>query len=447
MASIIETIALGGVRKSDGTVNAGGRVFLTRPGSANISVTAYADRDKSAAATVDGGGYLLDGAGRAALFIDEPCNVRVEDSDGVSVGSFTIEPSTSAGIVEVINPGFTGIDPVSGQYVSGGRTYLDDVLSSIYSSLGGVDGKFLGAYGTTSLRVAQMLGLVLTPQMFGAVGNGSSDDSVPWQLMADAHSSSRIPCVIPPASYVIGTTVTFQADALVLGVGTNSTDTLGSRIIGSNGTTGPLVFGADAIVSGLYLTHSSACTGAAITVGARSTLRNVFIGATPYTTGLAAASGAHAIHCELRGSTNAFTGAVVMNNCTVSGASSTGTYVAQTAASDLSLFTSNTADMANGGNTTPTIGSTGQVIAYQRIRGTSAGSGAVNATSVPVGPKTLYLDLFNNSGGAFTFNLNAQYHGTSAAPAPANGQRIVASYTWDPTGAVWQMLGITGSFA
>jgi hypothetical protein len=96
--------------------------------------------------------------------------------------------------------------------------------------------------------------------------------------------------------------------------------------------------------------------------------------------------------------------------------------------------------MANGGNTTPTLGSYGEVVACHRIRGTSAGSGTVNATATPTYTKFLALDLFNNSGGAYTFTMNAQYH-VSANPAPGNGSRILLLLMWDPTGGFWVQCG------
>lgn len=68
----------------------------------------------------------------------------------------------------------------------------------------------------------------------------------------------------------------------------------------------------------------------------------------------------------------------------------------------------------------------------------AAGAGTVNAPTNPQssGSTLLTLDCFNNSGGAFTFTMNAIYH-TTAAIAPANGFRRVVMFIWDPTNTVF----------
>ncbi len=116
MATCIHAIAVSGSRLPDGSPNAGGRAFIYRPGSATQRVTAWADQDKLASIALDNGGVLLDAAGKAAIFIDEPCVVRIEDQRGAQVDHFSVQPTVSSGLVEVVLPKFTGINDRTGQY-------------------------------------------------------------------------------------------------------------------------------------------------------------------------------------------------------------------------------------------------------------------------------------------------------------------------------------------
>ncbi len=446
MATIIETLALSGSRKADGTVNAGGRVFLTVPGSASVAVTAWADRDKSAAITLNGGGVLLDAAGKAAIFIEEPASVRVEDATGATVAAFNAEVATNAGLVEVVNTGFTGIDPVSGQYVAGGRTNLDAALSAIYASMGGLDGKYRGTYGTADRYLKEQLeAFGLMPQQFGAKGDGVTDNTTAFGLMAQAQAASGLPVFIPKGTYILSAVTTFTLSGAIVRGASKAT-----ILRGTNGTMNMLSFsGIGPRVESLVIDHSATTTGTALTFANFGYVRDVTLTGGDYTTGLSCVTSSRAVDCDINAITTATVGPWLLDYSTAVGAvSATTTYNVMSAVTTGAVQRS-TADMANGGNTTPTAPGSGVAISYQRIRATSAGSGTVNATATPAsGAEILVLDLFNNSGGAYTFNLNAQYHGSTSAPAPANGQRIVCSYAWNTTESIWVMIGApTASFA
>lgn len=440
MATIIEALALSGSRKGDGTVNAGGRVFLTRPGSASVLVTGYLDRDASAATTLDGGGYLLDGAGKIALFIEDPCDVRIEDADGVTVDSFGAEPSTSAGLVEVVNAGFTGVDPVSGALVAGGRSYLDAVLSSLKTSLGGTDGKFRGTYGTVDTNVKDEIErLNLTPQRFGAKGDGVTDDTAAFALMAQAQAASQIPIFIPKGTYQLSSETVFTQRALIRGAGINAV------LRGTNGTMNCLRFTQIFnTIETLHITHAATSTGSVISCVGGMALNGVTTSNAKYAYGANDTLGAvrnTANNCDLFGSTAGTVGEWYLTGSTADSVKGARSYFgAVTVSASGEVFATTTADMANGGSTVPTVGGVGQVIAYQRIRGTSAGGGAVAATAAQTNTKILILDLYNNSGGAFLFTMNAQYK-NSGNPNPANGSRVCMALAWNPTEAVWVAMG------
>jgi hypothetical protein len=446
MASIILPLAISGSRKADGTVNAGGRVYLSLIDSPNSSVTGYIDRNKSAAATLDGGGYVLDAAGKIALFIDTACRVRTEDASGVAVDSYTYEPTTNEGLVEVDSTGYTGVDPTSGQLVGGGRTTLATVLSSLYSSLGGLDGKYRGVYGTTDTTYkSELEQICLTPQRFGAKGDGVNDDTTPFLLLAAAQSASGIPVFIPRGTYRLTAAITFGSSVVLSGAGANSTN--GTIIQQANTAASGLIFGSNAKVSDILLSAPSGSSGVGITVGAAGKLSNVNVSATGgWATG-ASASGATGFmlnRCDISGtialsggtwnldSSSVYTGTVTIASLILGGAMSY-----------------NTADVANGGSFAPTILSGAEQ--FYRIRGTTAaGTGTINPPSNALNTRAsrLIMEFQATGGGTFTFNMNAIFHGTSnTTGAITSAQRQVWSYVFNPLDSVWVLQSLTATFA
>ena len=461
MASCILPLALSGSRKADGTVNAGGLVFLSLSGSPNSSVTGYLDRDKNAAATLDGGGYRLNQAGKIALFVDTTCKVIVQDTNGVNVDSFVYEVATNAGLVEILNPGFTGVSPTSGALVGGGRSTLDTVLSSLYSSLGGLDGKFRGVYGTADTNYkAEIEQIMLTPQRFGAKGDGVSDDTTALQAMANAQAASGIPVFIPRGLYKTTATIFFTSAARVFGASKNGSvgaalTAGGSVILCSAGAQGGFSFGAAAVVDSLtVVANAAACTVGMVfnfgtTGGIAPRVSNCSV--ITLSGGTWATCIQSIIAFALTGTPTATSMVLLGTNATLGdwiidgGSSVTGVISATTFFG--STAASRTFDMANAGSTTPVVASPG--VAYNRIRGTTAGAGTVNLPVAPtVGPSFLTLDCFNNSGGAYTFNLAATYHlvGAVTALAPANGLRIVVQLAWNSTESIWVEQSRTAAF-
>jgi Pectate lyase superfamily protein len=462
MASLILPLATTGATTASGAPLSGGIVFLTVPGTSNTSVTGFTDRDASAAHVLSGGGIRLDAAGKAEIYVNAPCDMRFEDASGLTVAT-GLEPSVNAALVEVLAQGWTGISPVTGQYVTDGtgRTKLDTALASIYASLGGVDGKYRGVYGTSDRALrSQIEAYGLMPQQFGAKGDGVTDDTVAFGLLAQAQAASGLPIFIPAGLYQLSAVTTFAGHGVIIhGAGRGNIATVpptgGAVLRGTNATMNLLAFtGASPVLENLTLTHSATSTGTALTfsTGVGSpVLRSVFIVLGTYDTALSNSTlEGHAVDTNVFAITTATVGAWRMSNPVgpIGAVSATTVFAVNSVLSTGVVAQRATVDMANGGNVTPTASGTGIAVAYQRIRGTSAGAGTVNATSVPAtGAEILILDLFNNSGGAFTFNLAAQYHGSTAAPAPANGQRIVCSYAWNTTEAIWVMTGVTASFA
>jgi hypothetical protein len=470
MASLIQPLAISGARDSLGAVVAGGRVYLTVPGAVNTAVTAYSDADQSSAVSLDSGGYLLDSGGRVNLYVANPCSVRIDNSAGVTVGTFTYGGLTADNLVEVTTPGWTGINS-SGSSVSGARTYLDTVLGSLYTSLGGLDGKYRGTYGINDTTVkSEVEQFGLTPQRFGAKGDGVTDDTNAFLLLAAAQTASQLPVYLPRANYKISSVISWTTPLLIEGTGASRAIniTTPSSVISTTSTTqnGFNISGTGSCVLrdfSIIPTVNSSGTG--INHGASDSFfaSNVLVNGNTLQFATAAAINAPGspmsciVACNFNGSTNALN--IANSTLTAFGCKLTGNIVGFLAVAPLitgtsssqSLTTSTTADVATGGTTVVPAMLSGQVIQFHRVRMSS--SGAATATVTPpsfVTQEILVIELNNvsNAGGTCGFTLSAPFKSTTASPINVSAsQRIVITYAWNATDAVWIETQRTASFA
>lgn len=312
MATAIHSLCFSGSRLPSGEVNAGGKIFLTRPGSASERVTGYADGDKLATLTLNGGGYLLGQDGKLAIFIDQPCVVRVEDQAGAQVDTFSVQATTSANLVEVISPGFTGINADTGQYEAGRRTFLSTALASMAASCGGTDGNFRGTYGSVDVPLKTEIETVhLTPIRFGGVGNGSADDTAAFAAMFAASRASGIPILIPKGSWKITSSIALSTGTYVVsGAGAGSVLLAGSTTL--NMFTGQSLL----TMRDLFITSViGAITGTAV-AAYHLLIENVAIG--NFSTGIAVVNDGVALACSIT-ATAATTGAIKLIACATTG--------------------------------------------------------------------------------------------------------------------------------
>jgi hypothetical protein len=239
---------------------------------------------------------------------------------------------------------------------------------------------------------------------------------------------------------------------VITGVGSaaSSTPGVGSVIVCTNGTQNGLAFStvsstAGPILSNFAVLSSVVSTGTGLAFGTgKPSLSNIIVGGMSggsWTNAISATTGGTAIQSTITGATAAISGSsswtLVGTNIGGGTVPSATLYAALTSSSALNLYIASTTDMANGGNVTPTLGTSGQPIAYHRIRGTSIGGGTVNSPgSGGSTSQVLSLELVNTTAGAFAFAMNAIFK-TSGNPSPGAGARITVTFNWNATEALW----------
>lgn len=146
---------------------------------------------------------------------------------------FSIDPNyagqssiTQLGIInqgdwqgDVIAPAFGGTGlaavPSNGQLVIGNGTTQSFNLTNIT----GQNLTITNGPGTINMRVPGPTGYVVTPYDYGAVGNGSTDDTAAFQAMFDSGASD---CYIPAGSYKTTSTINVTKKCSIRGAGSQS---------------------------------------------------------------------------------------------------------------------------------------------------------------------------------------------------------------------------------
>jgi hypothetical protein len=162
IASLIQVLSVAGSRKSDGSVNAGGLVYVYAAGS-TTEAKAYA---------YDGTNYTqlsqpitLDSGGKSDLYVIQQVDLHIEDSAGAAVQTVYRAASTIAGSEQLSNTGWTA-------------TTVDGALTSLYGSTGAADGQYKESSGATARNLQAVLSDPwVSVKDFGATGDGSTDDT------------------------------------------------------------------------------------------------------------------------------------------------------------------------------------------------------------------------------------------------------------------------------
>jgi hypothetical protein len=144
----------------------------------------------------------LDANGRVVRYVDEVVDVTVLDVDGAIVTSFT--PAACATSVAVRHDMFNGTS-TDGRIEVGGLTTLDGVLTKLQNSLGGgVDGDVVvnGVSSSISDALAASSSVsVFNVLTYGAIGNGTTDDSAAINAAVSAASALPGGTVYFPPGY------------------------------------------------------------------------------------------------------------------------------------------------------------------------------------------------------------------------------------------------------
>lgn len=500
MASLFETLAVVGHRKSDGSANATGKAFFYQPGSSSLA-TVWANADETATASNP---LTLNGAGQGTVYFTDAVDVRFETSAGLTVGN-TLKLSERAERVYVKNDGFTGT-LASGSLGAGGETDLDTVLSSIAASVGGLDGKYKEFTGATARKLLEVIrGIQVSVKDYGAVGNNVADDVV--AIQAAINEVGRLGgggVWLDPGTYAISSALTNTSKNGVSIIGSGPT----ASVIRSTSTTANIFTLASCsgfLIRNLGLTSTATNSGTAIALtgcssfvvdtvtidgsgggkflvcasvggaASKTTFSNCIMSAKAADAtarGITYSATSGAGHTVLNsnidagsGQSLAFdlaTGQVVLVGNSLSGATTfaatltgngynivgnhfaSGVVVSATA--ELILFQSgnrwaaHTASFAVGTTQTPQVMS-----GLSHLTASSGGAGAV-AVNVPspaaaTARSVFYIMFTNASGGAVTWNLAAGYRLVGgAAPAATDGHTVTLAFQFDLEAGLYREL-------
>lgn len=486
MATLIASLALSGSRLADGTPNSGGLCFLVRPGTANTAVIGYTSRDATAALPTVGGGIVLDPAGKQAIFIQEPAVCRIEDSTGVTIDSFTAEVSTSAEIVEVINAGYTGINPDTLAVEAGRRTFLGAVLTSLAASCGGLDGQYsAGGTGAVQRTIqAKFSESQVSVKDFGAIGNGIADDTAACQNAINAVAGAGGGVVyFPPGTYLTSAALVTTVSMILRGASAATTGIPVSFIKATSSTQNGITNSTYLTVEGLGIRQSATSSGSAMAFVAAPSiiqLKNVAIAAgfangisgfgiiygydsvvTGSSAAVAATSGPVFLgNCNLSSAgnaisaTNAGTSLVVLGGTISAGAIVTSalttvlvgvaapssTLTINSAATSFSIVGGSIAGITDnrvGAPVAYSIGTTGAITPLPlqsdivRINATAAITVTV-ANAAPTGfGRRWTLHCMNTSGGSVTWAFGTKYK-LNTTVGPSTGNRTSLTLEYDP---------------
>ncbi len=265
MASLVAWLAYDGARKSDGTAVASGSAYFYQPGTTATQISIYSDEDGLVALSQP---VTLDAAGRAVVYTQAPARVLIQDASGVTVRDEERVNTIAASQVEVTNAGFTGTSLTSGALVAGGRTDLNTVLTSLYTTFNSADAKVKPTGTATGRYLYTLLGRWLSPGDFGALGDDSNDDTSAWQQCLTSAASTNKSIWIDPGTYRIST-----------GLGLTGASAAGLVIEGANRAT--------CIIKNMSATNDALTFDLSSAIESHITLRNFTITANTTSTGSA----------------------------------------------------------------------------------------------------------------------------------------------------------------
>lgn len=213
MASLIGPLAVGFANCPSGSV------LIRAKGTGVDSALVYTDADGTVSA---GTTHTLDQYGAIVRYVKEQVDCTVRTAAGATHRAFThVE---DARIVALENSGWTGAYP-GGVTAPGGLTTEDIAWGRMFTSLGAVDGKALVSGVATSIGPALSASTALyfnvKSATYGAVGNGTTDDTIAVTAAITAANTAGGGIVyFPPGNYRLGSiTIPSSFPIQLLGAG------------------------------------------------------------------------------------------------------------------------------------------------------------------------------------------------------------------------------------
>jgi hypothetical protein len=290
MSLLLTALAQCGSRKSDGTVNASGKVYLYRAGTIQQE-QGYSDERCTTPISTTAGAIALDAAGKRTIYMKAPADVVVTTADGspvdASIGGFNRH---RAELCEVQNASYTGSIYNADGTISqglGGFTDLNTVLTNAATSLGPNFQRKRIASATAMNFSAWADGIAVFAVEFGALFDNLVDDTA--AIQAAINEASRLGgarVMLPPGTGRIataGTGLTVPAGVTLVGAGSEIT-----TIRNMHGTaTAITATGNGLAFEGFTIDANSSSTGAALSVSSCTGLRISDVSMSLHATGLA----------------------------------------------------------------------------------------------------------------------------------------------------------------
>lgn len=165
--------------------------------------TVYTGPNATGSTTGTAGVHALDAQGATVLYTNNRVDVTVKTVGGATVRTFTVGDHAAV----------TRYQPATGWTLTSGFTDVKTVLDSIATSIGGTDAKASdGRYIKDILRSGTVFYNV---KSYGAVGDGTTDDTAAIQSCINAASSNAV--YFPAGTYRITSTLTANSVSAMVG--------------------------------------------------------------------------------------------------------------------------------------------------------------------------------------------------------------------------------------
>jgi len=207
MASLIQWLKFCGARDTSGAPVASGFAYFYVPGAPGTFITVYQDAAGSTPYTADTP-VPLNAAGQAEVYIQDPCEILIKDAAGVTKQD-----------VEWATPLDGALVRLDSDYFDGPLT-VNDGFDRLGASIG-QNGQYKESDNAVARKVSDALRSCICPADFGALGNGSADDTSPLQLAINRAIALKIPLRLDGGTYKVtsGLTVTGLLDVFGAGQG------------------------------------------------------------------------------------------------------------------------------------------------------------------------------------------------------------------------------------